>query len=128
MVSMTTITSMKATTTAIRTKDTVQAPNAVIARPKAVAIHGFMDCHVAIAPRSDGNVERRSGGHVARLGDGTIARRCDGKRVIARPKAVAIHGFMDCHVAVAPRSDGNVARCSDGTFSRRSDEIGAPHA
>ena len=63
-------------TTAIRTSDTVQAPKAVIARPKAVAIHGFMDCRVAVAPRSDGTRELRS----------------------------------------------------DGTFSRRSDEIGAPHA
>ena len=30
------------------------------------------------------------------------------KRVIARPQAVAIHGFMDCRVASAPRSDGTL--------------------
>ena len=32
----------------------------------------------------------------------------ESKSVIARPQAVAIHGFMDCRVASAPRSDGLV--------------------
>ena len=32
----------------------IAAPKPVIARPKGVAIHGFMDCRVASAPRSDG--------------------------------------------------------------------------
>jgi hypothetical protein len=33
-------------------------------------------------------------------------RRSWQSAVIARPQAVAIHGFMDCRVPATPRSDG----------------------
>jgi hypothetical protein len=38
-------------------KSVIATPKPVIARPKAVAIHGFMDCRVASASRSDGLVQ-----------------------------------------------------------------------
>ncbi len=53
------------------------------------------------------------GGHQAPIPAASAGEQQDTEPVIARPKAVAIHGFMDCRVASAPRSDGGSTHGED---------------
>jgi acyl-CoA synthetase (NDP forming) len=53
------------------------------------------------------------GGHQAPIPAAPKGEQQDTEPVIARPKAVAIHGFMDCRVASAPRSGGGSTHFED---------------
>jgi protein ImuA len=56
-------------------REGLHKPPSVIARPQAVAIYGFMDCRVAVAPRSDGKFVIAS---AAKQSSSLVESRTDG--------------------------------------------------
>jgi acetyl-CoA synthetase len=75
------------------------------ARARSADLHPLADVVPLARPARAGSTAQ--GGHQAPIPAASKGEQQDTQPVIARPKAVAIHGFMDCRVASAPRSDGS---------------------